>query len=244
MFKNPPIDTSKYEDKNHKNINKNMPKFPFRWLFVGSSGAGKTNCLINALEQLHYDKIHIICPTAFTQPKYRYLADKHKREDEQIQRELDKHNKKYRTNYEIEPKVMLHESMPEDFLSYLNPEQQNLVILDDMVCCSKKEEKEIINLFIRGRHQNAGIVCLTQSFYKLPRAVRLNANCFNIFHSVSPSELSMFHREFGLNTQKNHFVGTISHLIKEPYSFVHINIDEFQPFKKSDMKTPITFNKE
>lgn len=239
MFKNKLVDTSKYEDSGVVHPNENFPKHPYRWLFSGSSGSGKTNCLINALGQLYFDKIHIICPTAHTQPKYRYLADKLNKEDAVIQKELDK---KYKGKYHLEPRIELHESIPIDMLEILNPEQQNLVVLDDCLCVSKKEEKQITDLFIRGRHRNCSLIYLTQSFYKVPRPIRLNCGAFNLFHSTSPSELSNLHKEMGLSSTKQRFVSTISKLLEPSYTFVHINIDSEKPFRKSDMVSEIKFS--
>jgi len=241
MFKNQLIDTAKYEDNNIKHPNKSFPKHAFRWCFIGSSGSGKTNCLINALEHLYYDKLHIICPTATSQPKYKYIDDKHSKEDDSIRKQLVKINKKYKSNFDIEDRVSLHESMPEDFLEMLSPEQQNIVIFDDMVCANKKEEKRIVDCFIRGRHKNCSFIYLTQSFYKIPRALRLNCSCFNVFHSVNKSELGQLHRDLGLMTDKKSFVNTISKLIEPQYSFIHINTDSLKPFRTSNMVDEIKF---
>ena len=243
-FNNGLIDTSKYEDGCVKHPNKHMPKHCFRWCYVGSSGAGKTNVLLNTLDHLYFDKLHIICPTALTQPKYLYVKDKYDKEDEKIRTELRRYNKKNKTMYDIEDRVSLHEEMPENFLDSLNKQQVNLVVFDDMVCTDRKQEKAIVDCFIRGRHLNASFIYLTQSFYKIPRVIRLNCSCFNIFHSTNKSELAQLHKDIGLQTDKKSFVDTISKLVEPLYSFVHINIDSIEPFRQQDMTTLIKFNKE
>ena len=242
MFNNKLVDTSKFEDKDIKHKNKAFPKHTYRWLFIGSSGSGKTNTLINCLDNLDFDKLHIICPTADTQPKYLYLKEKLDKEDVPLIRDIEKYNKKHKTDYTLDPRIELHTGIPDDFIGSLNKNQQNLVVFDDCVVCSKKEEKEIIDCYIRGRHQNCSFIYLTQSFYKVPRVIRLNANCFNIFHSVNKSELAMLHKDMGLMSDKKEFVKTISELIEPLYSFVHINTDSNKPFRHQDMVKEIKFN--
>ena len=243
MFTNKLIDTSKYEDQSIKHPNKNFPKHAFRWCFIGSSGSGKTNCLINALNELYYDKLHIICPTAKTQAKYKYISDIHTKEDDNIRKQLYKYNKKHKTNYDIEDRVSLHENISKNFIDSLSTDQQNIVIFDDMVCANKKDEQHIIDCFVRGRHKNASFIYLTQSFYKIPRVIRLNCSCFNIFHSVNKSELMQLHKDLGLMSEKKDFVKMVSKLIEPPYSFIHINTDSNVPFRKQNMIDEIKFDK-
>lgn len=243
-FENKLIDTSKYEGNKTQHPNRHMPKHCFRWCMIGSSGAGKTNALLNVLEHLYFDKLHIICPTATTQAKYLFLKDKYDKEDEKIRTELRRYNKKNKTMYDIEDRISLHDEMPDNFLNSLNKQQVNIVVYDDMVVADKKQEKQIINTFVRGRHSNSSFIYLTQSFYKIPRVIRLNCNAFNIFHSVNRSELGQLHKDLGLQTDKKSFVDTISKLIEPLYSFIHINIDSTEPFRQQNLISPIKFNKE
>lgn len=224
MFKNQLVDTSKFEDNRNINLNENMPQHPFRWLFIGSSASGKTNALINILKHLYFDKIVIICPTVNMQGKYLYLVDQLEKRDKAIKKKLHK-------SLILEPGFSTFERMPDDLLEQLDHEQQNLIVFDDLLCASKRDEKQIQDIFIRGRHKNASMIYLTQSYYKVPRPLRLQANAFNIFHSVNRSELGQLYRDLGISISRNKFINTISDLIKMPYSFIHINIDSKVPYR-------------
>ena len=51
-------------------------------------------------------------------------------------------------------------------------DNQKLVIFDDYVC--DKNQIQIIDYFIQGRHKNCSVIYLSQSFYKTPKDIRLN----------------------------------------------------------------------
>ena len=50
-------------------------------------------------------------------------------------------------------------------------DNQKLVIFHDYVC--EKNQRQIIDNFIQGRHKNCSVIYLKQSFYKTPRDIRL-----------------------------------------------------------------------
>ena len=55
-------------------------------------------------------------------------------------------------------------------------EAQKIVIFDGYVC--DKNQKPLIDYFIRGRHKNCSIIYLSQSFYGTPKDIRLNCSHF------------------------------------------------------------------
>lgn len=224
MFKNQLVDTAKFEDNSNINLSDAMPQHPFRWLFIGSSASGKTNALINTLKHLYFDKIIIICPTVRIQGKYLYLIDQLEKRDKAIKKKLHK-------SLTLEPGFATYESMPDGLIEMLDRDQQNLIIFDDLLCVDRRDEKQIQDLFIRGRHKNASMIYLTQSYYKVPRALRLQVNAFNIFHSVNRSELGQLYKDLGISISRKKFIDVISDLIREPYSFVHINTDSKTPYR-------------
>ena len=61
-----------------------IPDHPYRIIIIGGSGSGKTNALINLInEQNHIDKIYLYARD-LSEPKYEYLIKK--REDAGIKR--------------------------------------------------------------------------------------------------------------------------------------------------------------
>ena len=49
---------------------------------------------------------------------------------------------------------------------------QKVVIFDDYLC--EKNQRQLIDYFIQGRHKNCSVIYLSQSFYKTPKDIRLN----------------------------------------------------------------------
>ena len=66
-----------------------------------------------------------------------------------------------------------------------NPDKENkiLIVFDDMIAdmINKKKLNSIVTeLFIRGRKLNISLVFITQSYFKVPKDVRLNTTYFFI----------------------------------------------------------------
>ena len=64
-------------------------------------------------------------------------------------------------------------------ISYCNPDKENkiLAVFDDMIADmihNKKLDSIVTELFIRGRKLNISLVFVTQSYFKIPKDVRLN----------------------------------------------------------------------
>ena len=64
-----------------------------------------------------------------------------------------------------------------------NPNKENkiLMVFDDMIADmihNKKLNSVVTELFIRGRKLNISLVFITQSYFKVPKDVRLNTSVF------------------------------------------------------------------
>ena len=64
-------------------------------------------------------------------------------------------------------------------LEELPTDNQKIVVFDDLVC--EKNQNDIINYFIIGRHRNCSVIYLTQTFYKLPKNIQDNCSHFCLF---------------------------------------------------------------
>ena len=140
-----------------------MPNDTFRMLICGNSGSGKTNLLLHMLlSLLCYDEIFLYAKN-LNQEKHQILID----EMNKISRE---------TGYDV-MKVSNDAIIPIKDAGY--EDNQKLVIFDDYVC--EKNQREIVDYFIQGRHKNCSVIYLTQSFYKTPRDIRLNCSHYCIY---------------------------------------------------------------
>ena len=88
---------------------------------------------------------------------------------------------------------------------------QRLVIFDDFVC--EKNQNDIINYFINGRHFNCSVIYLSQSFFKVPKNIRDTSSHFCIFRFL-PKENKRIADDLGVDPQK------LDKATKEPFSFL------------------------
>ena len=75
-----------------------------------------------------------------------------------------------------------------------NPDKKRkvLIVFDDMIADminNKKLDPIVTELFIRGRKLNSSIVFITQSYFKVPKDVRLNSTHFFIMKIPNKRQL-------------------------------------------------------
>ena len=149
-----------------------MPHHPYRILIIGGSGSGKTNALLNLINnQPDIDKIYLYAKDPY-EAKYQYLVNK--RDGVGI-------------NHFNDPKAFIEYSndMHDVYknIDDYNPDKENkiLIVFDDMIADminNKKLNSVVTELFIRGRKLNISLVFIMQSFFKVPKDVRLNSTHF------------------------------------------------------------------
>ena len=103
--------------------------------------------------------------------------------------------------------------IPISHLPYEN--NQKIIIFDDYVC--EKNQREIVDYFIQGRHKNFSVIYLSQSFYKTPRDRRLNCSHYCIYEFPSSRERNMISSELGVEKEQ------FKKATKKPFSFLHVD---------------------
>ena len=180
------INFDEYVNENKTEHNKNWPytpDHPYRILIIGGSGSGKTNALLNLINnQPDIDKIYLYAKDPY-EAKYQFLINK--RESTGL-------------NHFNDPKAFIEYSndMHDVYknINYYNPDKENkiLIVFDDMIADmihNKKLNSIVTELFIRGRKLNISLVFITQSYFKVPKDVRLNTTHFFITKILSKREL-------------------------------------------------------
>ena len=177
-----------------------MPNDTFRMLICGNSGSGKTNLLYHMLIEphLYYDEIHLYAKN-LEQEKYQNLMNKMN----EISREA---------GYDIMT-VSNDKIIPINDLDY--EDNQKLVIFDDYVC--EKNQRQIVDYVIQGRHIYCSVIYLSQSFYKTPRDIRLNCSHYRIYDFPSSRERNMISSELGVEPEK------FKKATKKPFSFLYVD---------------------
>ena len=74
----------------------------------------------------------------------------------------------------------------------VDKERKMLIVFDARIADmnnNKKLNSIVTELFIRGRKLNISLVCITQSYFKVPKDVRLNSIHFSIMKISNKREL-------------------------------------------------------
>ena len=126
-------------------------------------------------------------------------------------------------------------------IEYYNPikKRKVLIIFDDMIADminNNKLSPIVTELFIRGRKLNFSIVFITQSYFKVPKDVRLNSTHFFIMKIPNKRERQQTALNHSSDTDFKDFMNINKKSIKELYSFLvndtTLPLDDPLRFKK------------
>ena len=196
----PNYDINDNSDKKFKQLFPFMPSDTFRMLICGNSGSGKTNLLFHMLMKplLYYDEIYLYARN-LEQDKYKRLMQK--------MREMS-----HKLGYEI-LNVSNDEITPVTEMDYAD--NKKLVIFDDYVC--DKNQRQIVDYFIQGRHKNCSVIYLSQSFYKTPKDIRLNCSHYCLYEFPSSREANRISSELGFDKD------VFKTATQKPFSFLYVD---------------------
>ena len=180
------INFDNYVNENKTEHNKNwpyIPDHPYRILIIGGSGSGKTNALINLInEQNDIDKIYLYARD-LNEPKYKILIKK--REDAGIKHLND-------PNAFIECSNTM-DDVYENIHDYNSSRKRKiLIVFDDMmadIMTNNGFQSIIKELFITCRKLNISLLFITQSYFSVPKDVRLNSTHYLIMKISNKREL-------------------------------------------------------
>ena len=85
---------------------------------------------------------------------------------------------------------------------------------------NKKLDSVVTELFIRGRKLNISIVFITESYFKVPKDVRLNSTHFCIMKIPNKREIQQTALNHSSDTDFKDFMSIYKKYTKEPYSFL------------------------
>ena len=98
-----------------------------------------------------------------------------------------------------------------------------LIVFDDMIADMINNDKLnpiVTELFIRGRKLNISIVFITQSYFKVPKDVRLNSTHFFIMKIPNKRELQQIALNYSSDTDLKDFMKIYKKSTAEPYYFL------------------------
>ena len=102
-------------------------------------------------------------------------------------------------------------------------ERKILIVFDDMIADminNKKLNSIVTELFIRGRKLNISLVFITQSYFKVPKDVRLNSTHFFIVKIPNKRELQQITLNHSSDINSKGFIKIYKKYTARPYSFL------------------------
>ena len=182
------INLDSITNENNKEHNEKwpfIPDHPYRILIIGGSGSGKTNVLLTLIkEQDDIDKIYLYAKD-LSESKYEFLIKK---------------CENVGTDHFNDPNAFTECSNRMDDV-YQNIDDYNpsrkmkiLIVFDDMIAdilSNKKFQAIIKELFIRCRKLNISLVFFTQSYFSVPKDVRLTSTHYFIMKINNRKELQI-----------------------------------------------------
>ena len=210
------INFDEYTNENRINHNPNwpyIPDHPYRILIVGGSESGKTNALLNLINnQPDIDKIYLYAKDPY-EDKYQFLINK--RESRGLKHFNDS---KAFIGYSND----MHDVYKN--INDYNPDKENkiLTVFDDMIANminNKKLNSIVTELFIRVRKLNISLLFITKSYFKVSKYVRLNTSHSFIAKIPNKRELQQIAINHSSNISSKDFINIYRECTAEPYSF-------------------------
>lgn len=188
-------------------------KIPFRACVIGGSGSGKTTLV---MEMIHRMKdtfgLIVLCVKNADEPLYNFLKSKLKPEDLHIYE-----------NGNVPP-----------LDKYADMEFQILMIFDDLV--NEKDQRPIIEWFIRGRKLAKGVsmVYLSQSYFGMPKTIRLQCNYIMLKKLSSTRDLTAILKDHSLGLSKEELLTLYEYATQQKTDFLMLDneADTSEKFRK------------
>ena len=171
-------------------------------LIIGGSGAGKTQTLMNLIRVMNgtFNNIHIITKNK-EEPLYEYLESK------------------------VDTGLFITEGIDSaPNLDEFDKKEQSFIVMDDLVL--EKNQKQLEQYFIRARKLNCSLVYLSQSYFAVPKMIRMNLNYLIIKRLNTLQDLFRMLREYSLGVSKDALVDLYQHSIQDnKQDFLLVDLD-------------------
>ena len=184
---------------------------------MGGSGSGKINALLNLINnQPDIDEIHLYAKDPY-EAKYQILINKK-------ESAILKHFNDFKAFIEYSNDM---QDVYENIEEYnTDKERKILIAFDNMIADminNKKLNSIVTELFIRGRKLNISLVFITQSYFKVPKDVRLNSIHFFIIKIPNKRELQQIALNHSPDINTKDFIKIYKKCTAEPYSFLGVD---------------------
>lgn len=210
-----------YDVKEVKKLNKHYhnPSFensqikhPAMIAVVGATGSGKTQWLCNFLCKMWDTFSKVIVVHKVAEPLYTFLG-------EQLKENITFYTK-------------LSDVPDPDELVKEDPLGQYLIVWDDQITARNMDQ--IAEFFIRGRKSGGGItsVFLSQSYYGIPKLIRLQLHYLILLKLSGTRDLNMILADNNLGVDKNALMKIYNTSTKEKFDFLKLDLANSDENKK------------
>ena len=186
-------------------------------MIIGGPGSGKTNTLLNLIKEPNDINNIYLYAKDLSQPKYEFLIKKYENAG---------------VKHFNDPNAFIQCSNTMDDV-YENIDDYNssrkrkiLIVFDDMIAdimTNKKFQAIIKELFIRCRKLNISLVFITQSYFSVPKDVRLNSTHYLIMKINNKRELQNIAINHSADIDYKDFLKIYRECRREPYSLLTID---------------------
>ena len=125
-----------------------------------------------------------------------------------------------------------------------NKKRKIVIVIDDMIAdmlSNKKLNPIVTELFIRGRKLNISLVFITQSYFAVPKNVRLNSTYYFVMKIPNKTKLQQIPFNHSSDIEFQDFMYLYKECTAKPYYFLVIDTtlasDSSLRFRKNLLKT-------
>lgn len=178
------IDKSLLKTYKNPHYEKHHISIPFLMGIFGGSGAGKTQTLLNILRKFNNTFVKmILCVRSADEPLYKHLVQKIPSSALEV--------------YEngIVPEVDKYKE---------GNDEARVIVFDDLIVM--KNQQPIVEWLIRGRKAGFSMCYISQSFYKVPKIIRVQMNYIILKRLTSLKDLKLILSEYNLSQSKDKII--------------------------------------
>ncbi|KAL8013228.1 putative poxvirus A32, P-loop containing nucleoside triphosphate hydrolase [Plasmopara halstedii] len=146
-------------------------ELPFRMCVASPSGSGKSNTVLFIIALLSKCFTKIVICTKTNETLYDHLQDT------------------------IDNVQVIEEGMVPAMSEY-DSETSKLIIFDDLVIEPKRTQAQISQYFIRGRKQGWSMIYISQSYFGIPKTIRINSQYVILGRNLTQRDLGIICRDF------------------------------------------------
>lgn len=181
-------------------------ELPFRMCLASPSGSGKSQCALYIIALLSKCFTKIVICTKTNEILYDHLKD-------------------------TVDNVQIFEEGSVPAMSEFDTETSKLIIFDDLVLEPKKTQGQIGQFFIRGRKQGWSMMYISQSYFGIPKTIRINSQYVILGRNLTQRDLGIICRDFPSDITVKEFISLYKKVTEEKLCTMMMDIIDRKIFR-------------